>query len=127
TGIMLSSIDKPYKTILVTSTLAAEGKSTVALNLAAALGQMERVLLVEADMRQPVFARALKLHRDTPGLSDLVAGMDDLKACIHPTADLGIDVMVAGSLPGNPQELLSSKRFLLVLEVLKRHYGRIVI
>ena len=57
TGMMLSSLDQPHKVIVVTSSLPGEGKSTVALNLAEALGQMERVLLVEADLRRPVLGK----------------------------------------------------------------------
>ncbi|HVK99614.1 MAG TPA: polysaccharide biosynthesis tyrosine autokinase, partial [Dongiaceae bacterium] len=127
TDIMLSSIDQPHKVVLVTSSLPSEGKSTVALNLAEALGQMEKVLLIEADLRKPVMARALKIPLDTPGLSTLVSGQSELKACITSLPERGIDVMVAGALPGNPQELLSSKRLYLMLQVLKRHYDRIII
>ena len=127
TGIILSGIEDPHKTIMVTSSQPGEGKSTVALNLAESLGQMERVLLVEADLRQPVLARALDIPVGTPGLTNLIAGTDDLQHCIQPMTKLGIDVLTAGILPGNPQELLSSKRIYLMLEVLKRHYDRIII
>lgn len=127
TDIMLSSIDQPYKTVVVTSTLPGEGKSTVSLNLAEALGQMEKVLLIEADLRKPVLARALKIPLDTPGLSALVSGQAELKACITSLPERGFDVILAGSLPGNPQELLSSKRLHIMLQALKRHYDRIVI
>lgn len=127
TGIILSGMEDPYKTIMVTSSQPGEGKSTVALNLAESLGQMERVLLMEADLRQPTLARALDIPLGTPGLTNLIAGTDDLKECIQPLTRLGIDVLPAGILPGNPQELLSSKRLTLILEVLKRHYDRIII
>lgn len=127
TGIVLSNIDQPYKTIMVTSSVPNEGKSTVALNLAEALGQMERVLLIEADLRKPVMAAALGVPPDAPGLTSVVAGTHELKTCIHSIPKLGIDVLVAGILPGNPQELLSSRRVFMTLEILKRHYDRIII
>lgn len=127
TGVILSNIDNPHKTIVVTSSQPGEGKSTVALNLAESLGQMERVLLIEADLRQPVLARTLDIAVGTPGLTNLIAGTHDLKQCIQAMPGRGLDVLVAGALPGNPQELLSSKRIYLLLEVLKRHYDRIVI
>lgn len=127
TGIILSNIEHPHKTILVTSSQPGEGKSTVALNLAESLGQMERVLLIEGDLRQPVLARALEIPVGTPGLTNLIAGTHDIKQCIQPIARRGIDVLVAGLLPGNPQELLTSKRIYLMLDVLKRHYDRIII
>src|SRR5690606_6508462 len=51
----------------------------------------------------------------------------ELKNCIRTYRRLGIDVITAGALPSNPQELLSSRRFGIVLETLKKHYDRVVI
>lgn len=127
TGIKLAHIDRPLKVMLVTSTVPSEGKSTVALNAAEALGQMEKVLLIEADLRQPALARALGLNGNMDGLSDLVTNLTDLNSCINHLPDHGIDVIFAGKPPANPQELLSSKRFYMVLERLKLHYDRIII
>lgn len=127
TGIKLANIDRPLKTILVTSTLPSEGKSTVTLNAAEALGQMEKVLVIEADLRKPALARVLGIASDVPGLSDLVSDLSDLNSCINHMPAHGIDVIVAGIPPANPQELLSSKRFYTILEVLKLRYDRIFI
>jgi len=123
TGLMLANLQKPYQTVMVTSSLPGEGKSTVALNLAESLGQMERVLLVEAD----VLVHALKLQPDAPGLTNLITGCENLRSCIRSIPAMGIDVLVAGIPPGNPQELLSSRRVLLLLQALSQHYDRIII
>lgn len=80
TGVSLSSIDDPHKIILVTSSIGSEGKSTVAMNLAMAFAQVEKVLLVDADMRRPSVARELGLDRSQPGLSELLARQADLKS-----------------------------------------------
>lgn len=127
TGLVLSSLDNPHKVILVTSSVPGEGKSTVAANLAVAMGKMERVLLIGADLRRPALTRSLGLSDKEPGLSDVVAGAADFKVCIHHFENLGIDIMPCGSIPPNPLELLSSERFGMMIEILEKHYDRIVI
>lgn len=127
TSLMLSSLDKQSKITLVTSSVPNEGKSTVSLNLAEAIAQMEKVLLIDADMRRPSLARAMNLPRSTMGLSNLVAGTASLKECVHSVEGSSVDVITAGVIPANPLELLSSKRFGSALQKLSEHYDRIVI
>lgn len=127
TGLMLSAIDEPHKITIVTSSVPNEGKSTVALNLAEAVGQMEKVLLIDGDMRKPVLGRTLGLSRTAPGLSNLVAGTADFRECVQKLPGTTVDVLASGVIPGNPLELLSSKRFSTVLQKLRQHYDRIII
>lgn len=127
TCVLLSQWTTPPQVILITSTLAGEGKSTVALNLAEALGQMERVLLIEADLRHSTLARALGSQFVGCGLVDLVSGDNDIRNCIQTLPERELDILAAGTPIPNPQELLSSRRFDLMLNCLKQHYDRIVI
>jgi len=127
TGIMLSAIDNPHKVILVTSSTPGEGKSTVAANLAIAMGKMEKVLLIDADMRRPTVAKYFNMAAKVSGLSELVAGTVELKDCLEKNQEFGIHVMHAGMIPPNPQELLASNRFKVVLSALEKHYDRIII
>lgn len=129
TGVVLSALDNPHKVIAVTSTVPLEGKTTVSMSLAYALGQMGRVLLIGADMRRPAFQKAMGDDLDVsgPGLSDFVAGTAKMEECIHCVEGAGIDVLASGTVPPNPLELLSSKRFAKMLEVLETKYDRIVI
>ncbi|MDI3325976.1 polysaccharide biosynthesis tyrosine autokinase [Pontibacterium granulatum] len=127
TGLVLSSLDNPHKVIAVTSTVPGEGKTSTSLSLAYSLGQMERVLLIDADMRRPSIGKLFKFGSKAPGLSNLVAGTASLEECVHRLDEEGIDVISAGVIPPNPLELLSSERFGKVLEVLERQYDRIVI
>lgn len=127
TSVVLSGIDKPHKTVLVTSSVPSEGKSTSAINLAVALGQMERVLLIDADMRKPTVAKVLNLPPNTPGLSNLVANTADKEDCILHMEDANIDVLTAGLIPPNPSELLSSQKFADLLHKFAEEYDRVII
>ncbi len=125
TNLLVSNVDQPPKRILITSTLSGEGKSTVAMNLAMALAQMETVLLIDADMRRPSIGRLCEFSASTHGLSNFVSG-EKLSDCIHPFID-NLDVMPSGIVPTNPLELLSSKRFSHLLDELSEKYDKIVI
>ncbi|WP_415883612.1 GumC family protein [Neptuniibacter sp. QD34_54] len=127
TGVVLSALDNPHKVLAVTSTIPGEGKTSTAINMAYSLGQMERVLLIDADMRRPSLAKALGFDNKLPGLSNFVAGTSKLEDCIHHHEASGIDVLTAGIIPPNPLELLSSERFAKALSVLETKYDRIVI
>lgn len=128
TGVMLSAIDNPYKVVLVTSSVPGEGKTTVAINLAYALGHLERgVLLIDADMRRPTIGTRFGLAKGAPGLSEALVGSLPVRDCIHRAPEGGIDVLAAGAIPPNPQELLSSQRFAELLSKLSEHYHRIVL
>ena len=127
TSVVLSGIDKPHKTILMTSSVPSEGKSTSSTNLAIALGQMERVLLIDADLRKPTVAKVLNLPPNSPGLSNLVAGTATVEDCILHMEDANIDVLTSGLIPPNPSELLSSQKFADLLHMLAQSYDRIII
>jgi succinoglycan biosynthesis transport protein ExoP len=126
TGLVLSGLEKPHKITVVTSTNPGEGKSTVAINLAAALAQMESVLLIDADLRRPSAAKAFELPSGAPGLSNLLAKSDELDACIH-KSNAGYDVLPAGIVPANPLELLSTTRFKTLVRDLAKRYDRVII
>lgn len=127
TGVMLSGLDNPHKIILVTSSVPSEGKSSLSCNLAMAVGQMEKVLLIDADMRRPTIGRTFGFNPATPGLSNLVAGTETLEQCINSLDGTGIDVMTSGIVPPNPLELLSSKKFEQILISLSEKYDRVII
>ncbi len=127
TSVVLSGIDRQHKTILMTSSVPGEGKTTTSLNLAVALAQMERVLLIDADMRKPSIGKALGISGNAPGLANVVAGTAELEDCILHVEDANIDVLSAGLIPPNPLELLSSHRFQDLLADLTKRYDRIVI
>ncbi|WP_432472284.1 GumC family protein [Amphritea sp. HPY] len=127
TGLVISSLNKPYKTIACTSSVPGEGKTTLALSLSFCLGQMEKVLLIDADMRRPSIAKAFSIPDNHSGLSELVAGTATLEESIQQMPEHGIDLLSAGSLPPNPLDLLGSQRFKELLKGLEGRYDRIII
>tara|TARA_R110001599_G_C12274970_1_gene662055 strand:+ start:2085 stop:4340 length:2256 start_codon:yes stop_codon:yes gene_type:complete len=127
TGVVLSGLDEPAKIIVVTSTVPGEGKSTVALNLAAALAQMENTLLIGADLRRPSLAKKCKLTPNHAGLTHFVSGTAKLDDCIEHLSELNLYVMPAGIIPPNPLEMISSKKFVQALKYLREKFDRIVI
>ncbi len=118
TGILLSGLDDPYKVIVVTSSIPGEGKSTVSMNLADSLGEMNKVLLIDADMRRPTVAKSWGLDKTHKGLSDFVSNTAKASECIHQIEGTEVCVMPSGVIPPNPLELLSSQRFADALETL---------
>jgi succinoglycan biosynthesis transport protein ExoP len=127
TAVVLSGLDEPHRVVLVTSTVPGEGKTTVAINLALAMSQVERVLLLDADPRRASIGAKLGLPADSPGLSALVAGTAPLEDCIQRLEGAELDVLPAGVLPANPLELLTSHRFAETLAELKGRYDRVVL
>ncbi len=127
TGISLSSLDNPHKIILVTSSVGLEGKSTVAMNLALAFAQVERVLLLDADMRRPSVAHNLNLDHSQPGLSELLANQADIKDCVKHLEEYKLDVLKTGLIPPHPLEVLSSDAVSRLMKVLRDTYDRVII
>jgi len=132
TGVILSCLNSEQKIFVVTSSVPGEGKTTFSTNQAFALGQMEKTLLIDADMRRPSIGKAFGFTKE-PGLAELVAGTRKLKLdeCIHHLGEdqkVNLDIIPSGKVPSNPLELLSSPSFkTLLLEKLSKEYTYIVI
>ncbi|GAC12899.1 GumC family protein [Aliiglaciecola lipolytica] len=127
TGLQFSNIDNPPKTILVTSATGSEGKSTLAMNLAAAYSQIGKTLLLEVDLRKPSISRNLQI-KTRHGLTDLLAGTVNFGDCIvNPSDNKQFNVMPCGTVPHNPIELLSSDKFAKALQSLKAHFDHIIL
>jgi capsular exopolysaccharide synthesis family protein len=116
------------KTILVTSPTPADGKSTLCSNLAIAMAQAgKRVLLVDADLRHPRQHEAFGVENAT-GLSGVLGASEiPFVNAIQPTQIGGLDILPCGPRPDNPSELLNSQRFIEVLEELADAYDHVLI
>lgn len=109
TSFLLASPNEPSRTVTITSCQSGEGKSTVALNLAIALTQLGRsVLLVDGDLRRPRLHKTLSLENRT-GLSSLLSGNSRLADLTQSIDIPGLTIVTSGPMPPNPSELLGSR------------------
>jgi capsular exopolysaccharide synthesis family protein len=127
TALLLSAVDQQSRTVLVTSAIAGEGKSTVSMNLALAHSQISKTLLIEADMRRPTHAAQFGLAHDAAGLRELISGTATLQGCVQNVPHSNLHVITSGSPSSTPLELLSTSRFQAILERLRAEYETVVI
>jgi capsular exopolysaccharide synthesis family protein len=127
TSVLMSSLDEAHKVVVITSSVPEEGKTTLSFNLACALGQVKKVLLVDGDLRRPKIGKLVGRERKNPGLADLVAGQAQVSQCVFFDERAGIHVLPAGTVPPNPLELLSSRRFADVISKLKEAFDIVII
>ncbi|GGI77308.1 GumC family protein [Shewanella gelidii] len=127
TSLSLLSIDKPLQVIEVTSSYPGEGKTSVSMNLGFAFSGLERVLIIDADMRKPMIGKRFDLPPYQAGLANYLSGTDALDDCIVCDVRDKVDVMPAGAIPLNPLELLASPRFEPMLAQLKQTYNKIIV
>ena len=127
TSLLFNSEKQPPKVIAITSSVPNEGKSTVALNLARSFAEMEKVLLIEADMRHPTVAKNLDLDQHRPGLSNLLAKTHQINECIVRDKQVKLDILTSGISPANPLAFLSMKRLDMLIKVFGNFYDRIII
>ena len=128
-NLLFSVPDSQLSTVLVTSTLQGEGKSSISSNLAVAFGQNDlRVLILDCDLRHGIMDTifAIKGHQ---GLSNYLAvgKIEDIEDYILKTDTPNVDVITSGTVPPNPLELLSSKKMENLLNHLKTKYDLLVI
>ncbi len=127
TNLSFASVDRPIRRILVTSALAAEGKTTTAMNLAAALAETgKRVVLVDADLRRP------QVYHRTGGIGDIgftnyLKGDGTMADLLQSSDVVGLHILASGPQPPNPAELLGSKKAGQGIENLSAMFDYVVI
>ena len=118
--------DSRLKTLVITSSIAGEGKSTTAANLAASMVQQgKKVLLVDADLRNPT-QHTIWEFSNIAGLSDLIIGRVSLSTVIRKEAD-GLDLLTAGAIPPEPVALLNSERMNVLMEQFAQSYDYVIV
>ncbi|TDE38845.1 GumC family protein [Antarcticimicrobium sediminis] len=111
TSLLLSNVDNPPKTIMLTSSLPGEGKTTLSISLSLNLSGMgKRVLLVEGDIRRRVFNQYFDIHQKQ-GLLSVIAGEAELEDVVYKNEELGFDILIGEKSSINAADLFSSERF----------------
>lgn len=121
------NFEHKVRSLVITSAAPAEGKSTVAANLAASLSHTgKKVVLVSCDFRRPTTEQFFNVN-NIIGLSDVLLGTHSLKAALQRPGDESLLVLSAGKMPPNPSELLGSAKMGSLLDELKEWADWVII
>lgn len=127
TNIQFSMFDQTFKTILITSSVSGEGKSTIASNLATVFSsQGKRVLLIDADLRRPSLHHIFHLPNNRGLTSFLVGTEPSLSFVLDNPYQKNLFILTSGLIPPNPSELLSSQRMTDFISKLKEYFDLII-
>ena len=126
-GILLSRAEQPPRSILFTSGVHAEGKTSTTLNTAIIFAQMEmRVLVIDADLRRPSCHQALRM-KGGAGLSEVLTGQIRVEKAIRQTPVDNLHLLSSGAVPPNPAELIGSVKMHETLTTLRKQFDFIFI
>ncbi len=127
TSVLLSTSGTPPKTLLITSALPKEGKTTTSVNVATALAQRgARVLLVDTDLRRPSVGKTFGM-KTSVGLSTLLSGGSKYDEVIFPTVEPNLFVVPAGPIPPHPSELLHSQTMFDNMEKWQQQFDHVIL
>ena len=127
TALQFSTPSGAPRRLVVTSSSKNEGKSTTAMALAINFAQMGKpVLLIDADLRNPVLHKLLRID-NVRGLSNCLSSSIKPLEVVHKTEVPNLFVMTTGPLPPNPVELLSSMKLLSLLTQCEEHFAHVIV
>lgn len=127
TNLTYIDVSSPMQVILVTSATIGEGKTSTAINLAIALGETSRrVLLIDGDLRRPSVASSMGLE-GAAGLTTVLIGRADAADVVQSMGRMRVDVLTSGEVPPNPHQLIESSTMRQVVEQARERYDTIVI
>lgn len=127
-NLQFSEFGKNLKVIVITSSTPNEGKSEVSINLAACLAQQgEKVIVIDADLRQPTQHKLTELN-NTEGLSTFLLKKSGVDSINHLKIDgVDLDVLTSGPIPPNPSEMLASSSMKQTLKSFEDFYNYVII
>ncbi|RJP52184.1 MAG: polysaccharide biosynthesis tyrosine autokinase [Anaerolineaceae bacterium] len=127
TNLEFIGVDKPLKSILISSSNAGDGKTTLTANLGLILAQGgKRVALLDADLRRPTLHKLLGLSNRV-GLTDIFRGAATVEQALQPYGETGLSIITSGGIPPNPAELIGSVKMNQVIDELESRFDAIVI
>ena len=125
-NVRFAAVGEPLNSMMVTSTTPGEGKSLTAANLAIAMAlDGRKVILVDADLRRPTVHEKFGV-RNTPGLTNVLVGSMSIDKALQDTDVENLQLMTSGPIPPNPAELLNSRAFEQVHEMLKERADLVI-
>lgn len=128
TNLQFTGIDKKVKSILITSSQANEGKSTVAKNLAYSIALTEnKIIVIDADLRNPTTHKAFNTSNSRGLTNILISELGYEGYIIKDTKYKNLDILPSGPIPPNPSELLASNKMKNLLTTLKDNYDYVLI
>ncbi|WP_394143348.1 GumC family protein [Vibrio atypicus] len=127
TSLILSLQSSKRKVLAVSSSVPGEGKTTTSINLANSFAKLEKVLLIDCDLRKSSIGPRFGLSNSQLGLTNILLMNAAFEDTIVTIGDSNLDVLSAGMFAANPQELLSSPKFEKLLAYLETKYDRIII
>ncbi|GAK16773.1 LOW QUALITY PROTEIN: capsular polysaccharide synthesis enzyme CpsD, exopolysaccharide synthesis [Vibrio sp. JCM 19053] len=127
TSLLLRLTNTKQKILPFTSAIPEEGKTSTSINMAVSFSKMEKVLIIDCDLRRPSIAKRFGIAESSPGLTHILTMDTPIKDCVTHIKEANLDVLPAGLIPPNPQELLASDRFKKLLEHFQNKYDRIII
>jgi len=127
TNLQFIDVANQPRSIVISSSIPGEGKTTIAINLAVSLADTgARVILVDADLRQPSLAKYVNIEGQV-GLTTVLIGRADVEDVVQPLGTTGLDLLPAGQVPPNPSELLGSAAMASLLERLSTSYDMVLL
>jgi polysaccharide biosynthesis transport protein len=127
TNLQFIDLSNRPKSIVISSSIPGEGKSTIAINLAVSLADSgSRVILVDADLRRPSIAEYLGIEGGV-GLTTVLIGRAEVEDVVQPLGETSLDLLPAGQIPPNPSELLGSMAMADLLEQLSGSYDMVLL
>lgn len=128
TNLQFSGVDKPLRTILITSASPSDGKTSVVANLSTVMAHNNKeVVVIDCDLRRPTIHKIFGLTNRL-GLSDyFIRTTDRLIGVVKKTNTKGLSVITSGSLPPNPSELLNSSKMMDIINFLGTHFDTMIL
>ena len=127
TNLQFLNVDNPPRVLVVTSSVAMEGKSETSVNLSLALAESgNKVLLIEADLRRPKVVTYMSMP-DKVGLTNVLSGQAEVDDVVQQSRHDGVDVLACGPLPPNPSELLASEVAQRLFVELRQKYDYVIV